>query len=253
MNTVFRYVLLTASRDWLLIGLFAMTAACYGLAVFTGTTALAERLQASVVIFAGAARMALALGMIVFVCFHIRRSFENREVEAFLSKPVSRPGYVVGCWLGYAALSVPPILFVGIMLAVGRADMQGTLLWCLSVFCEQAMLAGFAVLTALIMGGAVASVFSSVAFYITARLLGYFVAVMQEQGAANAGGIDGMLETALLCVSMLLPRLDLFGRSSWLVYGVQEAQHWYFFVIQSAVYVPLLLFMAQFDIKRKQF
>ena len=52
--------------------------------------------------------------------------------------------------------------------------------------------------------------------------------------------------------AMLLPRLDLFGKTSWLLYGF-EMQGLWAFVLQSAVYVPLLLMMAMYDFTRRQF
>ncbi|MET0155149.1 MAG: hypothetical protein ABW189_03470 [Rickettsiales bacterium] len=257
MFALFRYVLLTASRDWLLLGVLASVGACYGLGVFTGSAALTEKLQTSVVIFAGTARMATALGMIVFTCYHVRRSFDNREVESFLSKPLSRFGYVFGCWTGYVALALPPVIFIGAMLLLGNADPAGTALWCASVFCELALLTAFATLAALILNGAVASTLACAVFYVMSRLLGYFVSVMQDSshgGGKLSSGAEGWLEGAMQATSSLLPRLDLFGRTSWLIYGPKgDAAGWYFFALQAAIYATLLLFMAQFDIKRKQF
>jgi len=257
MFALFRYVLLTASRDWLLMGVLAVVAACYGLAVFTGSAALTEKLQTSTVVFAGMARMATALGMVVFICYHIRRSFDNREVEAFLSKPLSRFGYVFGCWAGYVALTLPPLLFIGAMLALGGSHPTGLVLWVASVFCELALLTAFATLAALILGGAVTATLASVMFYVMSRLLGYFISVMQDEfhGSGKlSSGTTGWLEAGMNATSALLPRLDLFGRTSWLVYGPEEgAAGWHFFILQAAIYASILLFMAQFDIKRKQF
>ena len=142
------------------------------------------------------------------------------------------------------------------MLLVGGADVTGIAIWCLSVFCELALLTAFATLAALILGGAVTSALACAMFYVMARLLGFFVSVMTDEthGGGNlSSGTTGLLEGALLATSAMLPRLDLFGRTSWLVYGVGEDVQWAFFIFQAAIYVPLLLFMAQYDIKRKQF
>jgi hypothetical protein len=60
-------------------------------------------------------------------------------------------------------------------------------------------------------------------------------------------------ELILMFTSILLPRLDLFAKSSWLIYGVTDVEDWFIVPIQSMIYIPLLLLMAIFDFRRKQF
>jgi hypothetical protein len=51
---------------------------------------------------------------------------------------------------------------------------------------------------------------------------------------------------------MLLPRLDLFGKTEWLLYGF-DAHGVGIFLMQSAVYIPLLLMMGLYDFTRRNF
>ena len=57
---------------------------------FLGSNALSEEYQMQIAFIAGSTRLILAIGMILFICFHIRRSFENKEVDFIISRPISR-------------------------------------------------------------------------------------------------------------------------------------------------------------------
>lgn len=257
MNGIIRYILLTASRDMLSLSLIAVLGITYGLGVFIGGASLSEEKQTAYVIFAGLTRLTLALGMIVFVCFHVRRAFENREIEAFLSKKISRASFMFGYWVGFALLPVIPVCFAGIAIAASGGDIAGTALWAASLLAEQWIIIGFATAAAFILSSTAAATLACAVFYMISRLFGFFVAVIRdrmEQGYGFSKNIEGYSEQALHGISMLLPRLDLYAKTHWLVYGLDN-QHeaLYFFIIQSFIYVPLLLCMALYDFRRRQF
>lgn len=255
MKTIIRYTLLTASRDWLFIGLAVIIFMAYSMSVFMGSTALVEQSQMSLAYFAGASRLVLVTGLIVFVCFHVRRSFENREVELILSKPISRTQFVVAYWLGFAALSVIaviPVLLILILL--NNPDIIGLLYWGVSLVLEITLTLAFAMLAALILKSAVSSVMSTFAFYLASRLMGFFTAALDNPNSLMGEGTWGrFLEYIMKIISTIIPRLDMFAKSEWLIYGVNGQNDLWIFQAQSAVYILLILAVAVFDFKRKQF
>lgn len=257
MIPVIRYVLLTASRDMLMLSLIAALAIAFGLGAFTGNASLSEEKQTAFVVFAGLARLTLALGMIVFVCFHVRRAFENREIEAFLSKPVSRASFIFGYWAGFALLPVIPAIIAGMMVYLSGGNAAGTALWTASLIGEQWIIIGFATACAFILSSTAAAALACAVFYTVARLLGFFVTVIRdrlEQGFGYTSNVEGASEFTLTALSMFLPRLDLYAKTSWTVYGLDGiGAEAYFFPVQTAIYVPLLLFMALYDFRRRQF
>ena len=95
MQPIIRYILLTASRDWLFLGLMILIVIAAGISMFLGSTALSEQSLMQVAYISGSARLILIIGMILFICFHIRRSFDNREIEFNLSRPISRSKFVL--------------------------------------------------------------------------------------------------------------------------------------------------------------
>lgn len=255
MNTIVRYTLLTALRDWLFIGLLIMVLMAYGMSVFMGSTALVEQGQMALAYFAGASRLILVTGLIVFVCFHVRRAFDNREIESTLSKPVSRVEFVVAYWLGFAvlaAIAVVPVLLI--IMVLNRPDWLGLLYWGVSLICEISLVVAFALLASLIMRSAVSSVLSCFAFYLISRLMGFFVAAMGQQTSLLGRGLFGApMEFIMQVISTVIPRLDMFAKSDWLIYGIEGQADLWIFQVQSLVYILFLLAMATFDFKRKQF
>ncbi len=255
MKTIIKYTLITASRDWLFIGLGAVVFMAYCMSVFTGSTALVEESQMSLSYFAGSSRVVLTVGLIVFVCFHVRRSFENREVEAVLSKPVSRVQFVVAYWMGFSFLSfiaTLPVLLIIVLL--NKPDMLGLFYWGISLFFEISITVAFAMLSALIMKSAVGSVLSSFSFYLISRLMGFFIMAMDNPTSLMKDGKFSFIwEGMMKIISTIIPRFDLFAKSEWLIYGVQDQKDLWVFPVQFAAYISLLLAVSVFDFKRKQF
>ncbi|GEM_PF-179298 len=256
MFTIIRYILLTASRDWLFIGLFIAIAMAYGLSVFTGSTALTEQSHMALALFGGSSRAVLIVGLVVFVCFHVRRAFEQREIESLLSKPLSRTHIVIGYWIGLSLLSIIMVIPVVAMmlLALANVNLTGLFFWASSMACEITLVVAFALLSSLILSSAVTSVLATFGFYILSRLMGFFVAAMDNPGNMLGNGkLGSIMMQGLEIISTVIPRLDLYAKSEWLVYGTASATDIWIYPVQTLVFVCLLLAMAVFDFKRKEF
>ena len=255
MTTIIRYTLITALRDWLFTGLILLVAMAYGLSVFTGSAALVEQTQMSIAYFAGSSRIVLMVGLIVFVCFHVRRLFDNREIESMLSKPISRGQFVIAYWLGFVILALAAVIpVILIMLTIYTPNFVGLLYWASSLFLEISLVLAFALVAALILNSAVSSVMASFAFYFVSRLMGFFVAALGSSSTLlSQGKIGEVMSFVLKTISAVVPRLDLYAKSSWLIYGVEGQSDLWIFQIQSVVFIAFLLAMAVFDFKRKQF
>lgn len=251
MKTTIKYILLTALRDRLFAGLFVAIIASFGLSLFVGQTAIVEEMQMGLVYMAGSTRIVLLIGLIVFVCFHVRRAFDNREIEVMLSRPISRSGFIVAYWLGFVITSILLIIpFAALIFWISR-NLGGTLIWTASFFLETSLVLAFAIFASMILRSAVTAVLLCFAFYFISRLLGFFIYILDKPVADTVKDIamNGLLKF----ISMIVPRLDLFSQSKWLVYGVPDAGTIAILVVQAGIYIPFLLFVAMYDFKRKQF
>ncbi len=202
---------------------------------------------------AGSSRAILAIGMILFVCLSVGRAFENKEVEFILSKAISREqfilGYLAGFFLAAFLIFIP---LVSAILIVTQSNKFGLLIWSASLLSELLIVISFSLLASLILKNSFSAILACFAFYIISRLMGMFVmAIELPQNLLEAK--NHFLATGLKILSALFPRLDLFGQSEWLTYGVTDFTNLKIIALQSLIYIPLMIFMSFHDFKKKQF
>lgn len=254
MLTNIKYILLTAIRDRLFIGLLIGLIFAALVSHAMGSTALLEPEQMTLSFTAAAFRLILAVGLIVFVCFHLRHAFESKEIDVLLSRPISRANLVVSYWLGFALIAILlALLGIGMIALFGYLDGYGFSWWSLSLIGELWLVVAISLFAAFTLGSAVSSVLASLGFYVMSRMVGFFVATAENGVLFSDALINNTLERIIDFISLFIPRLDFYGKSSWLVHGVESGQEAYYFLIQTAIFVPLLITLTIIDLKRKQF
>lgn len=256
MRTIIRYVLLTALRDRLFLVLILGLLIGAGLSHFLAKTSMIEIDQMRIVLAAGVTRIIVVLGMVVFVAFHIRHAFETREIDVILSRPISRVALVQAFWTGF--VGVGTLLVAAGALIVFLSGTQeagpGFFLWAGSLLLEVWLVTAIALFASLIMRSAVASVLVCLGFYVFARMAGYFLLTMQSRLLFQEAINNIIAKGAVRGLAIFIPRLDFYADTSWLVYEVENVVHTaQLFLLQSAVYIPVLLLAAIIDFRRKQF
>jgi hypothetical protein len=253
VKSIIKYILLSGIRDRLYIGLFITLIASFSLSIFLGSTALIEQQQTVAAYIAGSSRAILAIGLILFVCLNVNRAFENKEVEFIISKAISREkfilSYLIGFFLSAILIFIP--LIIAILLVV-KASKFGLLMWCLTLFLEIIILISFALLSSLILKNSFSAIMASFGFYIISRMMGVFVLAIEIPQSLQAAKIN-LMASVLKFMSVLFPRLDLFAQSSWLNYGIGDFGILKIILWQALIYIPLMIFMAFHDFKKKQF
>ena len=255
MKTLFKFILLTGLRDKLYLSLLIILAGIFGLSNLIGFSALSEESQMQLVYFAFLSRIVIVCGMILFICFYINKEFENKEIDFILSKPISRNAFILSYWTGFNIISL--ILIVPVILLTvffNNPNMVGLLWWSISVILELMLVSTFAIVASLVLRSAVVSVLATVSFYFISRMMGFFVYSISIPKDVNAvKDWSGFSEALLKFISTVFPRLDLFGKTEWLVYGVKNNMDIWIVLIQSLIYILLMLFIAFYDFRRKQF
>jgi hypothetical protein len=252
MLTNLRYILITALRDWLFIGLLAGVLFATAISATLGGTAFLEERAMTLTFAAGSSRLILMVGLIVFVCFHIRQAFDTREIDVILSRPISRSNLVLAYWLGFSFVALLLALpIIGIITLLGPAGWLGLLSWASSLLLEAWLVVAVALFCAFTLKSAVTAVLASMGFYVLARMMAYFVFTVNAPMFMEMKYIA--LKYALIAISTVVPRLDFFAKSDWLSYGAPDVQSWLWCLLQAGIYVPLLLAAAMIDFRRKQF
>lgn len=249
-----RYVLLTATRDRLFIGLLIGIVAAAYISSVLGSTAMLETEQMTIAFTAASARVIIMIGIIVFIGFHMRNAFDAREIDVLLSRPISRTTLVLSYWVGFSAVAVclvvPTIVLLGIL---GTLNQTGFLLWSTSLFCESLLVVSIALFASLTIKSGVGTVLASMAIYALSRMMGFFLSTTNAGNVFKQHEMNVGAQWLMDAVSLVVPRLDFYAKSNWLIYGAKSYEDATLFLIQSAVFVPLLIAASVIDFKRKQF
>ncbi len=201
---------------------------------------------------ATATRLIRVVGLVLFVCFYLRRSFESREVELMLSRPISRTAFVLAHVISFILLAlVAAVIAATVVGAVARPEPEALLRWGLSLWLECSIMVLTALFFSLALPSAVANVMACFGFYVLSRMIGLLTGIAQSTGHDSLA--LRLVGRAMEAISIVIPRLDLFGQTSWLVYGVGGEIGFSVIALQALVYAPLIVAAAVFDMKRWQF
>ncbi len=250
MKPTIHFVIVTALRDRLFVSLLSLLAVVFAVSLFIGGGALLEKGEMIVAFAGGAGRAALVLGLTVFVSFHVERIYETREIEAILARNISRGAFVVSYWLGLvvvaALLALPVIVFMGIF----QLSFVGAIWWCASLMLECCIVLAFVLFAAVTIERAIPTIFTTLGFYGLSRLVSFVLGIATN---GEQDGINAVTNPLFEFLALFIPRLDLFCQSRWLVYGPDVGEKLMLIPIQAAIFVPFLLAMTIFDLRRKQF
>lgn len=254
MFTNIRYVLLTAIRDRLFAGLLVGIIFATYISSAMGATAMLEPQQMTIAFAAAASRIIVMVGIIVFIAFHIRGAFDSREIDLLLSRPISRTKLVLSYWLGFVVVSTLLCIPAMLVLAyLGILDSKGYALWCLSLVVESWLVVSMALFAAVTLKSGVVTVLTGLGFYTISRMVGFFVATTSSHTLFENQHMTAIARWTMKIISVVIPRGDFFTKGSWLVYGYESLEVMWLFLIQGAVFIPLLLAATIIDFSRKQF
>jgi hypothetical protein len=204
-----------------------------------------------VVFTAGALRMAGVLGLVLFVVFHVRRSFENKDVEYILSRPISRVSFILSHAAAFCFLAILTGLVIAfVVMGQMPHGLYGRIpIWAVSIIAEFVIMVNVALFFSMVLSSATTGVLASLALYMLARLMGELLGIADHEMDSHMLKILGVVMQG---ISLIVPRLDLMGQTSWLIYG--DAGIGYGFILaQTAVYSGLVLSAAIVDLVRRQF
>lgn len=247
-----KYVIKAAVRDRLILSLLLLVILGVSIAIFLGSSAVAEKGQFAVVFAAGGLRVAGVIGLVLFVSVYVRRAFDARDVEYLLSRPISRVVFILSHALALSILAAGMAVCVAAGLLVlnwGGHINEGMLLWGASIIAEFVIMANAAFFFAMVLPSAASSSLAVLALYVLARLMGQILGIIN----AGLGFVGfGFLSAIMQVISLIVPRLDLMGQTSWLIYGSGHIGY-DFIVIQLVAYTALLVTASLVDLVRRQF
>ncbi len=250
--TIARYTVAEALKNRIL--LIAMVFAVVGIlaASFAGDVSVIEAKRTQVAFLAAIYRFCAVFAIMILVASTIAREFNDKCLELYLSLPISRTNYFCGKLIGfYAAGLAPAAVFGAVMLLYAEPLVVGA--WFVSLFCELALMATvtfFAVLT--FNNQLIPSFSAAFFFYFLARLSDSIWLISNADILLHTVGVK-IIRFCVYVLYLVLPPLERFSRSDWLMYGdVADAFGALPLILaQTALYCLLIAAAAMVDFRRK--
>lgn len=249
---LFRYILMAARRDRFFLSVIGLLVITVCLSIFFGASVITEQDGFMRTFAAFGFRLFGVVALTLFIVSYIRRSFENRDIDYLLSRPIGRVRFVVTHAAAFSFLAlITAFLLGGTLAALSIGALQsGVWLWWLSLAVEFIIMANVAMFFAFVISSTTACVAAAFAFYLLSRLMGEILGILQRGGE---GPVMQFLGKIMEFISLVIPRLDLMGQSKWILYGVPPDLSFGFVLGQGAVFCFLVIVAAAMDMHRRQF
>jgi ABC-type transport system involved in multi-copper enzyme maturation permease subunit len=250
--TIARFTLLESVKNRLFTLVLLGVVSLFGLTLFIGELAVTETTQIQSAMTGLVLRLFAVFIICIFVITSMIREFNDKGFELIISLPIDRYLYLAGKMTGFCLLAAFIAIIVSMPLALIGSSSQ-LLLWCLSLICELWILIALCLLC-LVTFKNITSAFSVVmAFYLLARTISTIQLIGNSPILETANLSHLVITKVVDIIAFLLPALDQFSKTEWLVYGGGGSSEYIFIAVQTVIYIPLLFAAACFDLHRKNF
>jgi ABC-type Na+ efflux pump permease subunit len=250
MLTIARYVLIEGIRNRLGILAGMLLAAALGVAVFLKSISLTETAQIQAAFLGAGFRLAAVFVLASFVITSQVRETADKGLELILSTSLPRSHYIGGKLLGYLAVG----LFLAVLFSVPLlmySNWRAVVLWATSLWFELSIVAAVSLFCVLTFSHVVVALSVVFGFYFLARSLAVIQLMSGAQAGADPSWATQVADRVIRALAFLLPRLDQFTKTEWLVYWESQPPALEMVAIQALTYLVLLLGAMLFDFQRR--
>lgn len=245
-----RYTLLEAVRTRLPLAVAVALLAVLGASAFVRELALIQDARVQTAVYAALARVTAVSIIALHVAASITREFNDKGLDAVLALDIPRWQYIGGRFAGYAALAV----FTAALCAVPLLALAGwapSAAWFASLALETCIIAAVALFCVVTFSHLPSAMAFVAGFYVLCRAITGLRLVAEHPVA----GVDSLAHQiaggALTVIALLVPPLDAWTRTAWLVDGPPGWDRIAFIAGEAAVYVTLLIAATLIDFYRR--
>ena len=229
----------------------AVVLLAFSLAQFLAQLAITETQQIQIALLAAGFRLTLVLLFGLFVISRITRECGDTAVNPVSSPALSPAGYYLGKLAGYALLCLVSVLSVTLVLGF-FATPDASVLWGASLFLELLIVCAASLLFGFAFGQVTPAATALIGFYLISRTIAA-IRLMAHGRLSGADSVSQGLMTRLLDAgAYLLPDLEQFTRTEWVVYAPVAWPDLLVLAVQTCIYVLLLTGFALFSLYRRQ-
>ena len=250
--TIGRFVVLEAWRTrlpWITAIAFALV---LGLSFFVRELAITESDRVQIAFLAVLTRLAAVFITSLHIISTMARDFNDRVVDLSLALELPRASYILGKFVGYAALTVAIAVAAGLLLTPFTQG-SGLVAWTSTLMLELWIVVALSVFCIITFNQVMPAASFVLAFYVLARSISAIQLISASPLLADQNLAHVFAQWLLNALAYLLPALDRFGQTDWLTEGSTGIASLVRAAGQTLAYVPLLISAALFDFHRRNF
>ena len=245
-----RLTVLEATRGrlaWIIAGFMA---GGWVLAAFAGELAITETQGFRSGLLGAWLRSCAVFTVSAFVITSAARELHDKGLDLMLSMAVPRAAYYAGRLAGFAGISVLSATACALAL-LWCAPLPQAALWAASLGLELLIVTAMSLLCVFTFSQITWSMSAVLGFYVLSRSMAALQSMAHEPLAVSAGASWQFIRAFVDALAFLLPDLDRFTESEWLIHGAGTIADLGFVAMQTVIYLALLCAAALFDLYRK--
>jgi hypothetical protein len=220
------------------------------LSLFVKELAITESSRVQIAFLAALTRLAAVFITSLHIVSSLAREFNDRVVDLTLALELPRASYILGRFAGYAAVAMALAAGAGLLL-VPFTQGLGLLVWTSTLVLELWIVSALSVFCIITFSQVMPAASFVLSFYLLARSISAMQLISASPLLADRSLAHGFAAWLLNTLAYLLPGLDRFGETAWLVDGGASIASFGNAVGQTLAYVPLLISAALFDFYRR--
>jgi len=250
--TIACYAMLEAVRTRFAVMAVVVIGVALAASVLVGEIAVIESARFQTAFYAASIRFAAVFVAALYAIASVSREFQDKGLDVMLALDLPRSHYVLGKLAGFLAVGSGFAVASAVPLAA-FAGIEPATQWAVSLACEIAIIVSLSVFCAITFNTLMPAASVVVSFYVLARALSA-IRLMSANPLSGAEELSHrFMSGAVDAFALIVPALDRWTQTSWLVDG---PAHWSAIAMlagQSVVFVAVLAAAAVFDMQRKNF
>lgn len=249
---VIRLIVLEALRSRLAWVAILIAGAAFGTAQYLSQVALIEGDQIQAALVGALLRGSGAFLVATFVITSMVREANDKVTELLLSQATPRWNYLLGKLGGYALVAC--LIAMGFALPLfALSPVPNVMLWAASFACELLIVGAVSLFCVISLTQVLPAFAATAGFYLLARSVEAMQAIAAAPLNATTGWVDSIVKGAVNAIALVMPGLDRFALSRWLIESPPTGAEFAHMVSQTVVYVALIGAASLFDLYRKNY
>ncbi|MBF0582688.1 MAG: ABC transporter permease [Magnetococcales bacterium] len=250
--TIARLTLLETWRNRLPWAVLWLVALGWGLAAFLNEAAVTESVEMQSALLGALFRLEAVFLVSVTAIAGAAREFQDRLLELLLALPMPRVVHFLGRLAGYSlAAALVAAVFGAALLPF--VPVEQAVLWTLSLLGELILMTALGLVLVLTLSQLPLALTVAMAFYLLARSIGALILMAAGPLPGHTSLIGQWEGTLLTVLSWLLPDLERFTPTAWLVYHTGHWQELGSILLETVVYLLFIMGVGLFDLYRKNY